>query len=257
MANQNGMVNKFQIPTNSPASLVGTGVVNQFTKILQNSTKPLIQTPNAPVVYTTPGSYTFVVPASQTKPLSFVLAGGGGGGGGGQSSGGGGGGASGVLISGSVLFSPGSSMTVIVGAGGTGGGSAISGNQGDPTQLTYGSFSLEASGGFGGGGGITGSPGLGGAGGANGGAIPYFYNITDVPVFNVTWSLSQAGYDAGGNNGGSWPMYYLGSVIYSGSPPYAYLINGTVYSSGGGSGSTGAGSGGNGGNGFAIFYING
>lgn len=72
--------------------------------------------------YTTPGTYTFTVPAGVTS-LRISVWGGGGAGGGAHSQNGakaGGGGEGGSFVRGVYTVTPGTSYTVVVGAGGTG-----------------------------------------------------------------------------------------------------------------------------------------
>jgi|GEM_PF-4281691 len=107
--------------------------------------------------YTTPGSYSFTVPAGVTSIK--VRMSGGGGGGGGSYLGTGGTGGSGELIETTLTVTPGESLAIVVGAGGTGGGA------------------YDGSGGYGGGGGEVSSVGAtlissgGGGGGGEGSQI--------------------------------------------------------------------------------------
>jgi len=71
-------------------------------------------------LFTTPGSYAYLVPAGVHKLMLWMQGAGGGGGGGGTATGGGGGG-SGSLTEYVIDVTPGESLQVNVGAGGTGG----------------------------------------------------------------------------------------------------------------------------------------
>lgn len=113
--------------------------------------------------YTTPGSYSFTVPAGVTSIQ--VRMSGGGGGGGGATGGTGGTGGSGELIEETLTVTPGESLAIVVGAGGTGGG----GYEPIPNSIEYGP------GGYGGGGGQLSSVGatlISSGGGGGGGEGP-------------------------------------------------------------------------------------
>ncbi len=262
--NRPGVVNKFQLPNNNPMAMVGTGVVNKFTKILQNNSRPFIQTLNQPVVFTTPGTYTFTVPGTQTQPLNFLLVGGSGGGGGaaaGASTGGGAGGGGGIL-SGSIRFSPGSSVSVTIGAGGAGGsGGNTSGSSGEASLLLFQNMEFYANFGSGGQGGGSGF-------GGPGGSLGFPANPTPGLVASVNGSNGSPGTSTSTPNGAVYGTGWLlvnpdgtGTAVAVGSNPFVQWINGVAYGNAGGYGATvpadGDQSGERGMNGFAIFYVNG
>ena len=116
-----------------------------------------------PPAYTTPGTYTYTVPADVVA-LQVAAAGGGGGGGGYDASGGGSGGIGGTgsLLNGTIPVTPGSTVTVVVGGPGTGGTSDNDGQT--PAGGTGGSGQ--------GAGGAGGQSGTSGASGSGGGARP-------------------------------------------------------------------------------------
>lgn len=134
------------------------------------------------VVYSTPGTYTFVVP-SEVFFISAVAIGGGGGGGVAASSIEAAGGGGGLAYKNSISVTPGQSITVIVGAGGNASGiftapgsgpfpnpSPLSGN-GSPSGIQIdASWVLQAGGGFAGSQGRSGGSVIVGDGGGSGGA---------------------------------------------------------------------------------------
>lgn len=84
--------------------------------------------------FTTPGTYTFIVPAN-VESISMVAVGGGGGGAQNVNDGGGGGGGA-LAYSNNVAVTPGESLTVIVGKGGSrGDGSGTAGGQSSVTRV--------------------------------------------------------------------------------------------------------------------------
>jgi hypothetical protein len=99
-------------------------------------------------VYTTPGSYSFIVPAGVTQ-ISAVAVGGGGGGNYAWSNSGGGGGA--LAWANNIPVNPGQVIPVVVGAGGVGGST---GGNGGPSSV--GSF-FSAQGGYGSASGLSGT----------------------------------------------------------------------------------------------------
>jgi len=113
--------------------------------------------------YTTPGSYTFTIPAGVTEISAVAVGAGGYGGdqGSGNGPGGGGGGGGALAYKNAWKVVPGDSMTVEVGAGGTG-----PSNPGGDSTLSYEGLTLTAGGGSSGGNGSQNSNGgLGGSGG--------------------------------------------------------------------------------------------
>jgi hypothetical protein len=128
---------------------------------------PVSSTPHNTQIYSTPGSYTFTVPANVTQ-ITFMAGAGGGGGGGGwyYSAAGGGGGGAYISV---LTVTPGQQIAVVVGAGGTGGSRDVGGTGGNSSVAGY-----TAYGGTGGQGGVNNSSstrtgGVGGAGGGYGG----------------------------------------------------------------------------------------
>ena len=133
--------------------------------------------------YTTPGSYSFVVPVGVTEISAVCIGGGGGGAGGIDGANGGGGGGGGGLAYGTMSVTPGETLTVQVGAGGTRGISAFqNGGPGGDSYINRGASTLlQGSGGGAGqsngggnnpggsGGGRTGSANNGGGNGGTGG----------------------------------------------------------------------------------------
>ena len=180
-------------------------------------------------IRSSPGTYSFWIPAS-VSTIFFTGCAGGGGGGGGISpttGGGGGGGAGGCALNYSLPVTPGQVYTVTVGGGGASGSGGFDGGAGGNT--TFGTVTLG-----GGGGGAKGTPAGGGVGGTAGSGL---------------WlSGSQAGFNGGGQNsvGGAG-----GSCIFGlgGAAGAANVLGGT----GAGSGSGGGGGFGGSGNGAAGF----
>lgn len=124
-----------------------------------------------PQTYTTPGTYTFVVPAGVTTLSAAAIGGGGGGYGGGGNAGGGGGGGAFRYVN-NISVTPAQNITVTVGAAGVAGNSATNGGQssfGSSVVAPGGSAASGVTGGSGGTGG-TGSGGDGGNGGSAGGS---------------------------------------------------------------------------------------
>ena len=179
--------------------------------------------------YTTPGTYSFTVPAGVCKMSAVCI--GGGGGGGGYSNGSAGGGALGYKND--VQVSPGEILTVVVGSGGSWGGQWSSGSNGGNSTISRGGTGLVgaeggiaatptytargplygSSGGYGGhrevsswhgaGGGAGGYTGNGGgaeqsgSGGGGGGGAP------QSSTSGITGSSGSAGSGYGGGGGGS------------------------------------------------------
>jgi len=86
------------------ASVVGTASIPSSPPITVQS-------------FTTIGSTTWTAPAGVTS-LEYIIVGGGGGGGGGYDTGAGGGGGGGMVLSGTIVITPGTSYNVLVGEGG-------------------------------------------------------------------------------------------------------------------------------------------
>jgi hypothetical protein len=181
--------------------------------------------------YSTPGTYTFTVPAGVTTVT--VKAWGGGGGGGhsddgnsGQSSGGGGGGGGGYRT-GTFTVSGGQIITVVVGGGGVGANDdGEAGTSGGNSSAAHSSGTITANGGAGGGAGVNETtPGSGGAGGSGSGGSGGFTGGTG----------AAGGASTGGKGGGG-----AGDANNGG--------NGTGRTTGGAGGTASGGEGGDGGN---------
>ena len=169
-------------------------------------------------VYTTAGTYSYVIPAGVTSITVPKIVGGGGGGSGSSSFGdnfqGGSGGSGGYLLNQTVAVTPGETLTVICGAGGlkgssyfngsqicVGSTSSITGTSGEASQIKRGATVLvNAGGGGNGGGGPYGSAGA--AGSPNGVAGTAGTGFNDFAQ-NQGGDNGQ-GYGKGGaNNGGN------------------------------------------------------
>lgn len=186
------------------------------------------------VYYTTPGSYTFVVPTGVTALSAAAIGGGGGAYGGSGSAGGGGGGGTFRYVN-SISVTPAASYTVTVGVAGTKGLSTTDGGESSFGSLVVAPGGLRSSGSSGGvgGSGGTGSGGNGGTGGVSGGSYGAFVQG------------GGGGGGAGGRNGGGGG----GTGADLGNAPYDQTRNGS-YSGGAG----GFGGGGNGGVGGGVFF---
>lgn len=160
----------YNLELNTPGIPFFITVTNNSSVGSVSQTAPTITTGVAN--FTTPGTYTWIVPAGITS-VSVTVIGGGGGGGLGRTGqdeagetvlfGGGGGGGGGVTFANNVPVTPGSSITVTVGRGGSGSVTFSPGDQG-----TNSSFLAYIAGG--GGGGYAADFNSGGAGGNAGGA---------------------------------------------------------------------------------------
>jgi len=121
--------------------------------------------------FTTPGTYTWTVPANVTTINVLAVGGGGGGGGGGflttNGSGGGGGGGGQVTTVNSISVNAGDSTTVVVGSGGSAGAYTDPGSNGGISSVTINATTYSANGGRGG---LAWSPGTGGLAGGSGGS---------------------------------------------------------------------------------------
>jgi hypothetical protein len=90
-----------------------------------------VSKPHGSQMYTTPGTYTFVVPGGASSVRLTIVGAGGGGGGRGPGASGGNGGAAGSYVRDTVIsVTPGASITVIVGSGGGGGADGMSASAG-------------------------------------------------------------------------------------------------------------------------------
>ena len=158
------------------------------------------------VSFTTPGSFSWVVPAGVTEVSVVAVGAGGGAGAAGQDNSAGGGGAGGLLFKNDIIVTPGNSVSVVVGAGGnyvTAGGSS-----------TFKSIYTATGGGFGiphsgnGGGGLGGIGGAangfgGGNGGGGGGGYSNYYGGGG----GTAGYSDRGGYGSGnGGPGGSSPV---------------------------------------------------
>jgi hypothetical protein len=94
------------------------------------NTVPAVITP-ATVLFTSVGTTSWTVPTG-VYSVEYLVVGGGGGAGNGYDNAGGGGGGAGMVLTGNVAVTPGTSYTVTVGAGGTGGADARTNNPGLP-----------------------------------------------------------------------------------------------------------------------------
>ncbi|WP_407310903.1 glycine-rich domain-containing protein [Desulfosporosinus sp. SB140] len=163
------------------ANVAGT-MPNQGSPTLQPGTSitpgyygggSVANAPHSSQTYSTPGTYTFTVPASVTKVTAIIGGAGGGGGNGINGSGGGGGGGAGGVYLVDIPVTPGQQITVVVGAGGAGastsGANGYGADGATGGQSSFGSY--VAGGGVGGyhGTDYTNNGGVGGAGGAGGG----------------------------------------------------------------------------------------
>lgn len=174
---------------NNGKTAISTAVNAKGVPASPTDTFPLLATkigqiqtpsPHGEQKYLTPGTYSFVVPANVTKLHCTSIGGGGGGGERGTNEGqpGGGGGGGGHNI-GSIVVTPGQSISVTVGAGGAGGSGGIysgnSGMNGTESNIGIPNIIFRALGGGGGQGGSGGTSqygvygGRGGSGGGNGG----------------------------------------------------------------------------------------
>lgn len=150
----------YGLPLNTPGVPFFITVTNNSTVGAASVTGPIVNTGTAS--FTTPGTYTWTVPAGITSVNVVIVGGGGGGGTGGTYSlrtngGGGGGGAQVTALNGVAV--PSGTVQIVVGSGGSTGSTG-----GTSTFL---SSTLSAAGGIGG---SDGSYSSGGAGGGSGGA---------------------------------------------------------------------------------------
>jgi hypothetical protein len=205
-------------------------------------------TPPVPVAtdqnYTSPGTYTFIVPSNATT-LSAMAVGGGGAGDDGNSGDGGGGGGSGGSAGffNGLAVTPGQTLTIVVGAGGVATATKnTKAPDGGLSSITFGSFTMTAPGGIGG------TP-YSTQPGASPPAAPSFANTPGgVTTGGFAGGGGGSGWDGGGGGGGAGGLGGAGgngSTSYSPSG-YLYLsgFNGGAGAGGGGGGGSGAGTGG-------------
>ena len=153
----------------SPLLITGS---NTFDNVLVSS--DMVDTPTGQIIFTTPGTYSWVVPYNVTSICAVTV----GGGGGGFTvasnyNGGGGAGGGGLAYGNNIIVAPGETLTIVVGAG----GAAIAansgiGNPGGTTTISRGATVLLSGGG--GGGAKTAAAiatNAGGAGGASSGTL--------------------------------------------------------------------------------------
>jgi len=186
--------------------------------------------------YTTPGTYTFSVPAGVNK-ISAMAVGGGGAGDDGKTGDGGGGGGSGGSAGyfNNLTVTPGDTLTIVVGAGGTATTSkGVQAPSGELSSITYGSFVLTAPGGIGGNPWST-NPG------ANPPAAASAVNTpVGVTVAGFAGGGGGTGYNGGGGGGGA-----AGLAGNGGNGSTAVLGDGRLYTTGiTASANTGGGGGG-------------
>ena len=123
--------------------------------------------------YTTVGSTTWVAPLNVTQ-VQYLVVGGGGGAGNGYDNAGGGGGGAGMVLTGNIAVTPGTSYTVTVGAGGAGGADARTNNPGNTGNSSVFSSVTSLGGGAGAGsrtGGTAGAAQVGSTTAATGGSL--------------------------------------------------------------------------------------
>lgn len=182
--------------------------------------------------YSTPGTYTFIVPAGVTL-LSAMAVGGGGAGDDGNSGDGGGGGGSGGSAGyfANLTVTPGASITVVVGAGGP--ATTAKGTKapdGGASSVTSGTFVMSAPGGIGGSPYST-SPGA---------SPPSGPSFTNTPVGVTTGGNAGggggAGYNGGGGGGGAGGLGGVGGNGGAAIVSYGQYTSGFNGTSGGGGG---------------------
>lgn len=226
--------------------------------------------------YSTPGTYSLVVPALVYSMDSELIAGGGGGGGGGSTSGtfagGGGGGGNGVVPYNQVIpVVPNETLSLVVGAAGVGGGGALAtnstaGTAGGATYIQRGGIDvLRVRGGLGGnfgawnngtaagGAALSGGFSLLGSYSTSGAGGTGFFNTTGNNGTTADSTLYGAGGtggvgNAGGGGGGGGGGAGLGT---GGSGGNGHTSNGTAATGFGGGGGGGGGSNNNGSGGGA------
>ncbi len=187
------------------------------------------------LVFSTPGTYTWIAPAGVSLVRVTLVAGGGGGGPGGATNGGGGGGGGGTILGYPVPVTAGQSYTVTVGSGGTGGAVGAAGGNGGPS-LFYGGLIVNGQLAVSGGVGATAA----GAGGG-GGAAPSPAPNQGYPLYGTAGNTVPGG--AAGAGGGGGLVLTIGDI-------------GFVTGSGGGGGSTTAASNPEGAGAVAAYFPN-
>jgi len=180
--------------------------------------------------FSTPGTYTWQVPAG-VYWIKAILVGGGGGGGGGSSAYGGGGGGGGQIWYIIANATPGESVSITVGAGGsggTGGSSPTAGGNGGSSQIQFsdGSYAIATAGG----GGRAGTSSAGGSGGSGGGGTWLtMQNGREIFPIIQNGNSGSAGSSSGGGPGG--PPNYPNADLTG------FLSSfGEIYGNGGGGG---------------------
>jgi hypothetical protein len=152
-------------------------------------------------IYTTSGSFDWVVPDGVTS-ISVVCVGGGGGGGAGYSAvsiSGGGGGGGGLSYRNNISVTPGETLTVIVGSGGTSAIRSAGGNGGTSGLQRSGSYLVHATGGSGGS--YTGTFNVFGAAGQGGTSLNANYSGGNGGIGGGGGTLGGGGGGAGGYSG--------------------------------------------------------
>lgn len=168
--------------------------------------------------FTSPGSYTFTVPAGVHQATAIVVGGGGGGGGtdGGGDSHAGGGGGSGGYQTVTTAVTPGNTYTVVVGTGGkpgacTNGSFSLavpnnSGNKNGTNGTSSTAFGVTSTGGIGGIGDTSdNNDGRSGAGGSPGGVAGGPINPNRNAYNATAGGVNGTGYGTGGNSNGAQP----------------------------------------------------
>ena len=192
-----------------------------------------------PISFSTPGTYTWIVPRGVTTISILIVAGGGGGGGGVGC--GGGGGAGGVIYT-SYTVIPGTTYNIVIGNGGAGGIIGLGENGGNSIFDTF----VAMGGGAGGSNSINGNPGgSGGGGGQNTRSIDSGGNGDDPASGTLLQGHSGAvGYYSimysGGGGGGAYNAGTSGTGDeidgIGGEGGIGANINGIYYGAGGGGG---------------------
>jgi len=190
--------------------------------------------PATDINYSTPGTYTFIVPANATTLSAMAVGAGGAGDDGNTGDGGGGGGSGGsAAFFNNLSVTPGQTLTIVVGLGGIATATKnTKAPDGGLSSITFGSFTMTVPGGIGGTPYST-NPG------APAPAAPSFANTPGgVTTGGYAGGPGGAGWDGGGGGGGAGG---LGGAGGNGST--AYSPSGTLYQSGfnGGAGAGGGG----------------
>ena len=149
--------------------------------------------------YTTPGTYTFVVPSNATTLSAMAVGGGGAGDDGNVGDGGGGGGSGGSAgFFNGLAVTPGQTLTIVVGAGGAATSvKATKAPDGGLSSVTFGSFTMTAPAGIGG------LP-YSNNPGAPAPSAPSFVNTPGgVTTGGFAGGIGGGGYDGGGGGGGA------------------------------------------------------